>query len=299
MLLLFTLALLSDSACIQIESSRITAHALSLRLPAFSALAPETPLAQSPMPEARREFTASQLAALAARLGLNLDTSQAAPICFYRPSAQSSNIDWPQSIQQALAEHFHFHCHRDEIRILSTRLHLAPHGKPQWSKNGLRYDASRAGYIWRVQLRNGDEAGSGAIGFQLLAKTPRWMTREALPAGHILRAEDLHQQLAPSRPELASGATSVEELVGRALRRALPAGVAIEPSHLKAAPLVLAGQTVEVTSRSGQALVRTSAIARNPAAKGDPVIVWQPEAKRLLRTIATGPNAVEITNGRK
>jgi flagella basal body P-ring formation protein FlgA len=298
MLLLFTLALLGDSACISIPTGRITAHDLTARFPVFSALAPETPLAQSPLPGARREFTVSQLAALATRFGLSVESTSLAPVCIYRPSAQAIDFDWPQALRQALRELFHFECKREEIHILAKRLHLAPDGKPHWQRNGLRYDASRRAYIWRVQLQNGDEAGSGAIDFQLLAEIPRLITREALPAGHILRAEDLERRPLPARPELPTSRLTDNEVIGRVLRRPLAAGTAIEPHQLKAAPLVLAGHTVEVTSRAGHALVRTSGIARNPAAKGDPVLVWQPEAKRLLRTIATGPNTVEIAKGR-
>lgn len=299
MLILFTLALLGDSACVHIQSARITARDMAPHVPALATLAPETPLAQAPNPGARREFAPSQIAALASRFGLNIDATQLTPFCAYRPSAQTGDTDWPAAIQDALAEHFHFHCDREEIRLLATRLHLAPQGKPYWQRSGLRYDASRAAYIWRVQLRQGDEAGSGAIEFQLLTQSARLTTRAALPAGHILRPEDLQRQLQPARPELTADDPTEEELVGRALRRALPAGTCIAAQQLRPAPMVQAGQTVEVTSRHGQALVRTSGVARNPAAKGDPVIVWQPEAKRLLRTIATGPNAVEISSNRK
>lgn len=118
--------------------------------------------------------------------------------------------------------------------------------------------------------------------------------RRALPAGAVIRGEDLAQTTLPRR-RLPEGAVTTEaQLIGRAAVRRLAAGRPIRELDLRGPRLVAKGDPVRVLfQRAGLELI-LEASALEDGAAGDLVRMINPKGGRELRGSVVGPRAVRI-----
>ena len=86
--------------CTTVASDRITAGDLARILPAFSSLAPETPMGYAPVPGARRTYRAAEVDRLAARYKVPVESS--GEICFERVMEQLPAERVVDAMRQAL-----------------------------------------------------------------------------------------------------------------------------------------------------------------------------------------------------
>lgn len=95
--------------------------------------------------------------------------------------------------------------------------------------------------------------------------------------------------------ELAWGyINDMQAVIGRRLRRPLPAFAAIAPQALERQPRVRRGQNVTVLARANGIEVRTSATALADAAVGDRVRVQHSVSRRLIEGVVTPAGVVEV-----
>lgn len=115
-----------------------------------------------------------------------------------------------------------------------------------------------------------------------------------LAKGTVLSAADLRAE----RHELSvlpgGYETAPERLIGKQLRRALPAGAVIPPQAVKAAPLIKQGETVTLVIRQGGMEVSSSGTALSDAAPGERLRVRNEASRRVVEGTVTANRRVEV-----
>lgn len=114
-----------------------------------------------------------------------------------------------------------------------------------------------------------------------------------LAKGTVLSPADLQAE----RRELSTlteYATTSENLLGKQLRRALPAGAVVVPQAVKGVPLIRQGETVTLVLRQGGMEVRSSGIALGDAELGQRLRVRNESSKRVVEGTATASRHVEV-----
>jgi flagella basal body P-ring formation protein FlgA len=287
------LLLAVEPACLRIDGPQVTAQDLAARVPAFARLAPDTPLAPSPVFGARRELTVDTLNHW---LRLHKPDQQLRAdegVCLFRQTAQAVDIHWEAELREALDSLFHFKPAPGELILHEHTLGTGANGKMVLERSGLFHDSRSNSYLWRGRL--GADAGGAPvrIRFSITRQTRRLIAAKSLPAGRLLTDGDTEWQQVPYKLEPTETRADDLHIEGKVLRRSLPKGTPILALHLTEAPIIFPGDTVELISRAGQTAIRTQAVARNKARLGDPVIVAM-DGNKLLRAIAVAPARVEI-----
>jgi flagella basal body P-ring formation protein FlgA len=291
-LILLLLALPAPDGCLVIDHGQITAGELGKRISAFRALPPSTTLALAPSFGVHRELPVPLLRQWAASNGLALPES-IEPLCAYRRTIEVGDIQWEFEVREALDSLFRFQPGPDGLVIHDTQLSAGPPGTLSLDRSGLTYDARSGRYQWRAKINGNGHQTPARVTFAITRTEQRLITTRPLPAGRVLSVDDCAWQSFPVRPELAA----IEKLNAipehQILRRSLPKGTVLLPQHMMDAPLIFAGDSVELLSRAGQATIRLQGIARGKARKGDSILI-STSGNRLLRAIAVGPGRAEI-----
>jgi flagella basal body P-ring formation protein FlgA len=277
------------AGCVPVEGDRVTARDLAQADPAFSALAADTVFSLSPAPGVRRVFQAADLKRLAASHGLSLEA--AAEVCVERPMVALDRERLLEAMRAALArpearielvDVIAFRVPRGAIEFPLGGLRRPPAGRPDapvlWN-GSVRYGAGRRYPIW-AKVR-------------ILAPLVRVVAVEDLRASRPIQAGQVRLDASEGFPE-AAVATSVDQVVGLAPRRAIPAGAPIPKSILAPAREVERGDAVRVEASSGRASVALPGRALSGGSRGDAVMVRNPASGRSFQARVSGRGTVSV-----
>ncbi len=179
-----------------------------------------------------------------------------------------------------------------QIGKLDPRLRLAPcrRVEPQLPSHGNLWGRVRIGLrcvegerLWQVWL---------PVEVKLLA--PALVPARALAAGTVLQAEHLQSAEVDWAAETQAPFTRAENLVGRTLGRALPAGQAVRSSDLRQRQWFAAGDTVQLRARGQGFTVGGEGQALGHGLEGQSVRV-RTESGRVLTGMPVGERQVELT----
>lgn len=177
-----------------------------------------------------------------------------------------------------------------EIGQLDPRLRLAPCKKvePQLP----------AGRLWgrtRVGLRcvEGERPWQVWLPVTVQVFAPALVPVRALPAGTVLAAEHLQVAEVDWAAETQPPHQRLQDLVGRTLARALPAGEAVRRSDLRVRQWFAAGETVQVRASGPGFAVSGEGQALNPGLEGQLVRV-RTESGRVLTGRPVAERRVEV-----
>ncbi len=125
---------------------------------------------------------------------------------------------------------------------------------------------------------------------------PVWVASAALVRDQVVSEESITLTKMPwSRLPSNAFLTSQSDLVGRALRRSVSRGGILYSGILKGRSAVKIGASVVLTVQSGPGvMIRSRAFAKEAGSVGDFIKVEQPETKKILQAVITGPNKVEV-----
>ena len=115
-----------------------------------------------------------------------------------------------------------------------------------------------------------------------------------LPAGKVIRADQLVLQTGWQSPLDSRGAESLESVVGKKPLRMFAPGAAIKPQLLIEPPQVERGDKVSVQVASGGALLQFDAEAESPGHVGDLVFIRNPENGHRFQAKVEGKGKVAI-----
>lgn len=290
---MMALALAAAMACVEVAGDRITAAELARAEPAFSALAPDAPVAYAPVPGARRVLGAAELARLAARHGLGLRPVQA--VCVTRAAARLERRAVLEALQSSLARP------DANIELLEWSAFPLPAGRLEFPPSGLRpapaADPTRP-VLWHGLLRT-----SGGRTYPVWARVritrpcTRVVAAEHLPAKRAIETHQLKVQSFPSCLLDEQFVETVEEAAGKFSQRAIRSGALILRSWLAPPPEVERGQMVELESVHGNIRLKITARAETSGSTGQKIRVRNLDNGRAYQARVTGKGAATIISG--
>jgi flagella basal body P-ring formation protein FlgA len=271
----------AGAQCLPVSGGRIRAGDMARAVPAFAGIAPELDLGSAAAAGARRTYGAAELARLARRYGLAVEPGMEA--CFVRPVETLTAERVAAALGAAMPA--------ARIEVLEFSRQPIPPGALHFAVSGLPTDqAAGSALLWR-----GVVSASGRDDFPVWAKVrirvwgKRAISTAALAPGRPIERAQLREEAYEGPP----GLPDLSQVVGRAPRRTIPAGAAIEGRWLDAPADVVRGERVLVEIRSGRARLILEAQAQSSGRRGEVVGVRNPANGKVLRvTVAERGRAV-------
>ncbi len=132
---------------------------------------------------------------------------------------------------------------------------------------------------------------------RVLAAEPRVIAAAELKPGRPIETAQLRLETREGFPGRGAFVDGADEIVGRALRRGVPAGTAIRKSWLEAPRDVLRGDTVRVVAQAGAARIETEAVAQSSGSAGETILLENAATKRRFRGRVEGKGRVSAGKG--
>jgi len=269
-----------ELACTPVEGDRILGEHLAAALPAFRALPPETLLGSMPPPGSRRTFHASELASLAQRYSVRLDSP--AEVCFEWPTGPLDRGHILQAMHESLKDS------DARIDITEMSLNLVPRGRLEFPLETLGKPAlasQKDPALWRGEVVYGDNHRY-AVWAKVRVTVPcqRMIAKEALKAGQPIDPQGVLVERGECFPSLDIAAqTPPASLLGMVPARAIAAGSEIRPEFLTRPNDVNRGDAVHVEVQSGAAHLALVAKAESGGRSGDFITVRNPSSNKTFR----------------
>lgn len=281
-------------ACQPVDGDRILGKHLAEALPAFRALPPDVLLANMPPPGSRRTLHAAEIALLAERYRVPLDSPQ--EVCFEWQMGPMQHDQILQAMREALqAPEAH-------IEITEISLNPVPRGRLEFPREMLgkpAFTPQKDPVLWRGDvIYGGDHRYPVWARVRVTVPCERLIAAEALKAGqpagpHQIRLERGECFPGPEKSGLAPGA-SLENLVAA---RGIAAGTEIRPGFLVPPNDVNRGDAVHVEVRSGAARLAFTAKAESAGRNGDFIAVRNPSSNRVFQARVEGKDRVIVQAG--
>lgn len=284
----FTLA---AGDCVTVAGDRVVAGDLVAAVPELSALPPDTPLGFAPLAGARRIFQAGELKRLADRAGVNINPANGT--CVERKLETLT----PERILEEL---------RKSPRLKDCNLELidfprvrAPEGEIVFPPEALVNPASDkddAPTLWRGYIRFG-----GGRRYSIWAKVKvagpmkRVVAAEELKARVPIQENQVKLESYTGFPRNDGRADTLDRVIGRSPRRAIPTGAVIHPAALDEPPAVSRGDMVDIEVRSGSTRLAYVARAESSARTGQTVSLRNAESKKIFPARVEGKGKAVVT----
>jgi flagella basal body P-ring formation protein FlgA len=183
---------------------------------------------------------------------------------------------------------------RAAIELEQWSRYPAPRGSIEFPRAGIA-DSRGPAVLWHGYVKYGTSRRF-AIWARVRLSVPvaRLVASENLPAGKIIRPDQLRAEIVACFPFDPRPAGSMEEAAGRVPRRSIPAGAAVWPGNLDAPLAIHAGDTVSVEVSSGQAQLAVEGRAAASGRLGDIIPVRNPASGKTFRARVMGPGKTAI-----
>jgi hypothetical protein len=135
-----------SSACLTVESDRITAKDLARAVPAFSALPESVSLGFAPLPGAHRGFTGADIQRIATQYGIKTDARD--PVCFEWPMHRLERPEILRAMREALGQ--------DGVELEDYSLFPAPPGPVVFPLSSLNRQPNGTSF-WRGYVQYGPD----------------------------------------------------------------------------------------------------------------------------------------------
>jgi flagella basal body P-ring formation protein FlgA len=287
-ILLFTLCSMGFAAdCVPVAGEHILARDLARAVPTFAGLPPELALGYAPAPGSRRTYSAAELARLAGRYGLVVEPG--VELCLARAAGTLTRERVTAAIQATVP--------KARIEVLELSPQPVPLGELYFPISGLSTGSASepaSSRLWRGQVRQpGQDDFPVWAKVRILVSGTRAMASEALPAGRPIERAQIRLEAYEGPPGMPDPA----QIVGRAPRRAIPAGAAIEAWLLEEPQEVLRGEPVRVEVWSGRARLVLEGEAQSSGRRGEIIPVRNPATGKVFQARVQDRGQVSVVPG--
>ncbi|HLJ46796.1 MAG TPA: flagellar basal body P-ring formation chaperone FlgA [Bryobacteraceae bacterium] len=274
----------SIAACRAVDGDFILARDVAMDVIAFGVLEPDLHIGFAPLPGTRRTFTGQELAAFAK--GRDIPVEALIPsICFER-AVQPLSAD---PLQKALEAGLNLP--GASIEIVDYSRDPVPSGQLDFPRSGLgtpsRYEPDTP-IIWRGRLKYAQHSTIAVwVKVRISLMCQAVVATRLLNRRTIVSADDVQivrRNLYPFAPRL----DSLNQVLGRTIRRTTRAGMLLSNDLLEDPPEVRKGETVLVSSTSGAATVSFTATALTNGWRGESIALVNPQNHRVMKAIVTG-----------
>lgn len=157
----------------------------------------------------------------------------------------------------------------------------------------LRYQPGATSFSARFQVVGIELPVDVAGSLDLLVEVPHLAA--SLKAGVVLGPTDIEMKRVPFDFADQSGVESIDDLIGKQLRRNSRAGVMLKAADVTEPLAVRRNTQVTVLLRTGPMTLTVAGQSLSDAVVGQPVQVMNTVTKKILNGVATANGAVEIT----
>jgi len=274
----------SSTVCQPVTGARILGDDLARELPAFSAIPRDAVIGFSPVPGLRRTFGTAELERIGKRYGIQV------------PSDSQTCFEWMlkpltmDAVVVAMRETLHEP--RTHVDVLAMSKAAVPVGQLVFPVSGL--SASNVvdpatPVTWKGYVVYGDSHRFDVWArVKAFTTTTRVVAAENLLPDETVQAKQVRIETYDDFPLRHDTARSLEEVVGKVLRRPIRAGLPVLRTDLTEPLLVSRGDLVEVTVISGAAEIRLEASAENSGRKGDMISLFNPQTRKVFQGRVAG-----------
>ncbi|HWF47520.1 MAG TPA: flagella basal body P-ring formation protein FlgA [Bryobacteraceae bacterium] len=280
------------STCIVVDGESILAKNVASVYPEFLALEGGMTLSYAPAPGDRRSVSAIEIAGWAQSHGLVMHAKEGA--CFERAGAVLTAKDYREAIREQLKAT----TIGIEIDVLDFYSHVLPPGRLELPVSGAALpprDHPETVFLWRGQL-----ISSGGASYPVWARVRVVAKRDVvravrnLPAGTILKSEQLASALEQDNPFRPDDSEPLSFYVGKSLTRSVTRGSRLDSGLVQQAPAVQRGDKVRVAVVSGPAHLELDALADATGNVGDSILFRNPSGSKRFRALITGARRAEL-----
>jgi flagella basal body P-ring formation protein FlgA len=278
-------------ACSPVEEGRIVGKDLAGVVSAFQALPSGLVLGPMPLAGSKRIFHIAELAALAQRYSIALDSPQ--DVCFEWPMESLDSTRVLDAMRASLT------APSVQIEITETTLAKVPRGRLEFPLEMLGKPATAAQIdpvLWRGFVVYGGNLRF-AVWAKVRVKAPceRAVAMEALKAGQLIELRHFRVETAECFPSHDnSGLPPSVSPAGMIATRAISAGAEIRPEVIAPPNDVNRGDSVHVEVRSGAAHLEFTAKAETAGRSGDVIAVRNPSSNKIFRARIAGKGQVLV-----
>jgi flagella basal body P-ring formation protein FlgA len=158
---------------------------------------------------------------------------------------------------------------------------------------GLSYASGTGEFTARFRIVGMDHPVVLTGRIDLLVEAPHLV--DGRRSGAVLGPNDIEMRLVPLKYAEASGVATLDQLVGKELRRQSRSGLLLSAADVDAPKIVKRNSLVTVVLRSGALTLTAQGQALNHASVGEPVQVLNSVTRKILHGVATAQGAVEMT----
>jgi len=276
--------------CAPVSGDRIRAGELARVSPVFATLDPALAITYAPTPGARRILNAGELRRLALRHGLA--PGEITGVCLEFPAAGLDADRVLAAIRAAVNQA------EARIELSDFSRHRVPEGKLEFPRAAASVAADGT-ILWRGKLRyaEGRSVPVWARARIVIVKD-RVVAAEKLPAGQLIRSDQLRTERADVSLMALPAIESAEEAAGRKPRRTIEAGQPLHRALLAAAREIEPGDRVAVEVSSGAARLKLDAVAETGGSAGDRIVLRNPAGGRFAARVEGRGRAIVIAVGK-
>jgi flagella basal body P-ring formation protein FlgA len=281
------------AGCQIVRSERIFGEDLAKTLPIFSPIPRDAIIGYSPAPGARRIFTATELARIAAKYNFTVPPDTQA--CFEWEMRPLTEDAVAAAIREAL------HSPQARVDVLAMSKSSAPEGKVVFPPNAISTIGPAdpaAPVTWNGYILYAD---SRKFNVWARVKVSATMTRvvaaEPVPADEVIAAKQVRLETYDDFPLQNGIARNLEEVVGRVSRRPLRAELPVHLTDLSEPFQVHRGDLVQVTVISGAAQIDLDARAETAGRQGDVISLRNLRSDKVFRARVEGKQKALLVAG--
>jgi flagella basal body P-ring formation protein FlgA len=280
-------------ACVRIEGGRIAAKDLAGLVPAFASVPADSFIGLAPAPGLQRNLSAVELSRIAHGLGVTDAITQG--ICVEGASDVLTEARLRAAMEPVLSRP------DVQIDIVDFSRYPVPSGELEFALSGLPQPSSSrpdAPVIWRGRLRY-DQRRTMTIWASVRISSEGSWVEAATPIAANVEIQTDQVVLKSGRVYglQAKSVADVNELIGRRLARSTRAGQRITIDMLGARRDVEPGDAVQVSVKSGLAMLRFDGRAETGGKTQQHVFVTMPNGRRLSAVVvAKGKVLLDVDN---
>ncbi len=281
-LLFATLA--ARAACISVPSDRIVARDLAGAVLIFQGLDPETQVGFAPMPGTQRILAGHELTVFARRHSVVVSPGSMVPdLCVQREAHVISRDEMKAALLAAVG------IADADVELMEFTSQALPPGRLEFRRAALHQpppSAPESPVIWRGRLiYDGQHSVIVWAKVRITVERQILIAAEEIPAGTVVRAEQIKMTGSRQFPFSAQSMDSSELAIGKAARRCIPAGQRIVAGALEEPKEVARGERVHVRVIDGLATLSFEGVAESAGKKGESVLVHNPASGHNFRAV--------------
>lgn len=257
----------------------------------------DIPLFKAPAPGARGTIRVERILMAAREYGItNIKLGDVRMVHISRPARTIQRADMAQAISQSMAQ-------RGNANTLDVVLddHVAPRMVDVARRESLRImqvnrDPVTGRFEAKLALSDDQASETWTVTGAVLETREIALLTNDVERGDAIKEKDLTIVRRPANQIDKDAIASVADLVGMVPRRAMRTGEFVRTADIARPVLVEKNQLVSVTYVSKGLTLSMRGRAQNNGAMGETIRVQNPQSKRFVEGVVSGPGQVTITS---